>query len=341
MKKYKNGFILGKFCPPTLGHYFLFDASAELVDNLTILVCVLSKETIPGELRYNWIKEYCSKYKHVNVVYVHEEVPQSPEEDDNFWNIWIDLFERNVPHDVDVFFSSEKYGYDVAEKLNIIHHPIDIERKKVPISATKVRNNPFDYWNFVPNNVKSYFIKRIAFLGPESVGKTTTSKKIAEYFNTEWVDEYGRYYCEEIKSDLVPDDFLNIAKGQIELEKSKINDANKVLICDTELITTKIFLDMYCPDCDISYHNKLSKLIEQQGVYDLYFLMDIDFEGVDDGTRRFLDKRKQHFETIKKELVSRGLEFVVISGSFEEKEKKIISEIEKLMKNSYICLYKE
>lgn len=340
MKKYKSGFILGKFCPPTLGHFYLFDSAADLSEKLTILVCVLSKEIIPGELRYDWIKNYCSKYNHVDVVYVNEDVPQAPEESDDFWSIWVDLLKRNIPSDVDVFFSSENYGYDVADKLGIIHHPIDIERKKIPISATKIRNNPFEYWDFIPDNVKSYFIKRIAFLGPESTGKTTTSKKIAEHFNTNWVNEYGRYYCEEIKSDLNPDDFIDIAKGQIELEKIKKDNANKILICDTELITTKIFLDMYCPDCDVSCHDTLNSLIEQQGIYDLYFLMDIDFDGVNDGTRRFLDKRKQHFEVIKSELITRGIDFIVVSGSFEEKEKKIIMEIEKLMKNSYICLYK-
>lgn len=340
MKKYKQGFLLGKFSPLHLGHCYLFDTAADNCEHLTILMCALSKETIPGEIRYGWIKEYCSKYNHVNVVFVTEDVPQKSEEDENFWSIWVDLITRHTPKNIDVVFSSEQYGYEIAEKMNIMHYMVDIDRVKIPISATKIRSNPYEFWDFLLDNVKPYFVKRIAFLGPESVGKTTTSKKIAEHFNTEWVPEYGRYYCQNINSELVPSEFLDIANGQINLEKSKLNTANKILICDTELITTKIFLDLYCPGCDKMFHNEMENLIKKQEKYDLYILLDIDSEPINDGTRRFLNKRKLHFETIKNELINRGLNFTIISGSFKEKEEKIITEIEKLMKNSYICLYK-
>lgn len=40
-------------------------------------------------------------------------------------------------------------------------------------------------------------IIRVAFVGPESTGKTTLSQKLAEHFQTEWVPEYMRTYLQK------------------------------------------------------------------------------------------------------------------------------------------------
>jgi nicotinamide riboside kinase len=52
---------------------------------------------------------------------------------------------------------------------------------------------------------------------------------------------------------------------------------------------------------------------------------------VNDGTRAFEEIRPRQFERLKEELESRNLNYVIISGDFEERFQKAVSEIEKLL----------
>ena len=52
----KRGFILGKFMPPHAGHVTLIDAAQAMVDELTILLCSLPGDPIPGEERLEWMR---------------------------------------------------------------------------------------------------------------------------------------------------------------------------------------------------------------------------------------------------------------------------------------------
>ena len=118
-------------------------------------------------------------------------------------------------------------------------------------------------------------------------------------------------------------DISNISSNQIMLEDKEIIKSNKLFIYDTDLITTQIWSELYFGECpkwiiDESYR--------RQG--DLYFLMDIDFDWVDDGTREFPDKRKWFFERTKKELEKRKLNYYIISGSIEERLNKCIGIID-------------
>ena len=52
----KRGFLLGKFMPPHAGHLSLIRAARALVDELTVLVCWLPRDPIPGETRLQWMR---------------------------------------------------------------------------------------------------------------------------------------------------------------------------------------------------------------------------------------------------------------------------------------------
>jgi len=49
--------VLGKFMPLHKGHQHLIDTARLHSQLVTILVCSLSSEPIPGELRYKWMKQ--------------------------------------------------------------------------------------------------------------------------------------------------------------------------------------------------------------------------------------------------------------------------------------------
>jgi HTH-type transcriptional repressor of NAD biosynthesis genes len=98
-----RGLVLGKFLPYHAGHAHLIRSARAGVDALTVLVCSVAREPIPGGHRYQWVR---ASHPDCRVVHVSEEVPQAPEDDPAFWPIWIDLV-RRYAGDVDVVFTSE------------------------------------------------------------------------------------------------------------------------------------------------------------------------------------------------------------------------------------------
>lgn len=323
-KQYKKGFILGKFLPPHKGHLYLIQSALEQVEELTVLVCTIKKESIPGILRYQWLKELCPEAR---IVHVTDEVPSYPHEHPDFWNIWVTLLKREIDNDTEVFFSSEEYGFDVAEKLGIKHILIDKDRKTVPISGTAIRNNSFENWDFIPDPIKSFFVKRIVLTGPESTGKTVMAQLLASYYKTEWVEEYGRNYFVERNGKLVLEDIITIAKGQLKNEDEIARKANKLLFCDTDLIVTQIWSEIYFKKCP----PEVIKLNSERK-YNLYLLMDIDIPWENDGTREFPHLRQWHFNRLQEELERRGLNYIIVSGTYEERLRKAKDAIDKLVK---------
>src|SRR5918999_1016583 len=187
-----HGLVLGKFLPYHAGHAHLIRTARPQVDALTVLVCSLAREPIPGGHRYQWVR---ASHPDCRVVHVSEEVPQAPEDDPRFWDIWTDLIRRHAG-EVDVVFTSESYGDELAARLRARHVCVDATRGAVAVSGTAVRADPMAHWHYIPEVVRPYFVRRVAIVGAESVGKTTLARQLAERFDTVWVPEYGRAYCE-------------------------------------------------------------------------------------------------------------------------------------------------
>jgi NadR type nicotinamide-nucleotide adenylyltransferase len=227
---------------------------------------------------------------------------------------------------VDVFFSSEEYGDELARRMGIRHVMVDQSRSTVPISATKVRQNPYAQWAFVPEVVRPYYIKRIVLTGPESTGKSVLAQKLAEHYQTNWVEEYGRTYCERFGTDLDDLDFAHIAGGQLLLEDKAARQANRILFCDTDLIVTQIWGDIYLQHCP-------QWILEMNHVrrYDLFLLLGTDIPWVDDGTRGYAEVRQWQWQRLKEELESRNLPYVMINGNFAERFDRAVAAVDKLL----------
>ena len=104
---------------------------------------------------------------------------------------------------------------------------------------------------------------KVVLFGPESTGKTTLAKQLAGHYNTVWVPEYMRKYLQD-KLDTKqktsePEDIFPIAEGQMMLENKLAKKADKILICDTNLLETKVYAQIYFPDTDITVLNKYAQ----------------------------------------------------------------------------------
>ena len=84
-------------------------------------------------------------------------------------------------------------------------------------------------------------IKKVVLVGPESTGKSTLARRLAEHFNTVLVEEYGRIYCEKFGNDCDAMDHCHIAAGQLFLEEQALPNARHgLLICDTDCWLPKL-----------------------------------------------------------------------------------------------------
>ncbi len=116
---------------------------------------------------------------------------------------------------------------------------------------------------------------KIVITGAESCGKTTLANDLALHFDIPYVPEYAREYLEEIEKKNRKYDFedlTRIAQGQISTENKLTtalkNHKNQILICDTDLLTLKIWAEEKFGRCDAFILENIA-----QRHYDLYVLM--------------------------------------------------------------------
>jgi HTH-type transcriptional repressor of NAD biosynthesis genes len=151
----RTGFLLGKFLPLHRGHMHLIETARGRVERLTVLVCSLAREPIPGELRYQWVRDL---YPDVTVLHCAEELPSYPHEHPDFWNIWRAVVIRYCGGVApEVVFTSETYGDDLAVVLGARHECVDLARAAFPVSGTAVRADPRAHWAMLPPAVQAYY----------------------------------------------------------------------------------------------------------------------------------------------------------------------------------------
>ncbi len=172
---------------------------------------------------------------------------------------------------------------------------------------------------------------KIVLYGPESTGKTTLCKQLADHYNTLWVPEYMRDYLQEKwdnnKETCTYDDLLPIAIGQMNLENKTVEKANTILFCDTNLLELKTYSEAYYDG--IAPKNLLKFSLEN--VYDLYLLTYIDTPWTPDDLRDKPQEREEMFFRFKESLEKNNLEYVIIKGDKTTRLQEAITIIDRLI----------
>ena len=168
--------------------------------------------------------------------------------------------------------------------------------------------------------------KKVAVTGPESTGKSTLANSLAGFFSEPFVDEYAREYLNGLDRKYEESDLLNIAKGQVALEKAVRKEPENFLFLDTELINIKIWSLHKFGRCDEFILNNIAK----QKI-ELYLLCDIDIPWEYDPLRENPDQREYFFNWFIKELEDYGFNYKVISGNHEERLKSAVDAVKMLV----------
>lgn len=319
MKDHKVGLTLGKFAPFHKGHQLLIETAINEVDELIVLIYDDPVINIPLAIRASWIREIYPDIVVIEGVNSPNDTGYTAEimkiQEDYVLSI---LGNRNISH----FYSSEPYGVHMSVALNAINRQVDVSRNTVPISATKIRKDPFENKNFIHPKVYSDLITKVVLLGAPSTGKTTLAEKLAIHFDTQWMPEYGREYWEkhQINKRLTLEDLLKIAEVHIEREDALVLQSNRFLFSDTNAITTYLF--------SLDYHgNALEELKDlakrAENRHDIIFVCDTDIPYDDTWDRSGDVKRKVFQEKIIEDLNDRNLKYYMIKGTVAERIEQV------------------
>ena len=260
------------------------------------------------------------------VIHLTDEIPQHPSEHPDFWDIWLEALKRILPFKSDHVFASEDYGLKLAEILGGRFVPVDKARSIVPVSGTAIRNDPMGNWRFLPRCVRPHYVRRICIIGPESTGKSTLAAKLAERFETAMAPEYARTLLESQGGRIELTDIERIARGQAACENAVARNANKVLICDTDLLTTKIWSEMLFGSCPpwVAAEAERRK-------YDLYLLTDVDVPFVADPVRYLPEQREAFLSRCRQELDTRGRRHVLLNGDWDRRFELACGAVEEVL----------
>lgn len=323
-----RGLVIGKFYPPHKGHKYLIDTARQGVDFLSVIVCSKADQTIPAQLRAQWLRDIHPDIDEIKII---ESTDDELPEDDS--KAWADATIDWLGYSPDIVYTSESYGDAYAAYMGSEHVSVDKFRSKFPISGTEVRTSPLAHSEFLEPIVRQHFVKRICVLGAESTGTTTISQALAEHYKTEWVPEYGRTYTEQKYAktkdpEWSSDEFAHIATTQNTQEDEAALAANKLLICDTNSLVTNVWHQHFMG----SSSDQVAKLADGR-TYDLYLITSPDFPFVQDGFREDDAVRQQMHNQFIELLNSQNLPYVLLSGSHKQRLRTASRSIDQLIQS--------
>ena len=319
----KRGLVIGKFMPIHKGHIALIDFAATYCDELIVSMSYTSSDSIDPQLRLDWIKNIFKDQPRIKPAIIIDDFDDDTLPLPERTKAWANRMQEVYPS-IDIVFSSEEYGTYFAENLNSKHKSFDPGRNQVPVSSTLIRTNPFTNWEYIPDEVRPFFVKKICFYGSESTGKSTMAKRMAEMYHTEFVPEVARELI--TSNDFTSDDIIRIGFAQTQRVIDQAKIANKILFCDTDVITTQIYSQHYLKVIPPVLYD-----LEKQIHYDHYLLFDIDVAWVADDLRDLGNQRSEMHEVFKRALDGRNINYLKVQGSYEEREKFIRAVIDKML----------
>ncbi len=167
-------------------------------------------------------------------------------------------------------------------------------------------------------------VRKVCVIGPECTGKTVLSEALATRLKTVWVAEYARAYLNKLNKPYNESDLIKIAHGQLRMEDEWLYDANKILVCDTNLMVIKVWSEFKYGKCDKAI---LDLIAERK--YDLYLLTYIDIPWMSDPLREHPDKREELYNIYLREMKSQGVPFVEVKGNEQQRLEQALEAIAK------------
>lgn len=346
MEHFRSGLVVGKFAPLHLGHELLIRRALASCERLHILSYTQPEfEGCAPAVRQRWLRQRFPAAASCVLgeaqlrdgalsPYGFDAVPHNDEPASTHRRFVGAVCVHHLGVRIDAVFTSEDYGDGFAAELTrfyrqtdadyppITHVCVDLARAEVAISGTRVRADVHGAREYLAPEVYATFVERVVLLGGESTGKSTLAQALAQHFDTELVEEYGRELWVERAGDLRYEDMLTIAREQVRRERAARVRAKRYLFCDTSALTTLF----YSGEMFGSVASELQQLARRG--YHHTFLCAPDFDFVQDGTRRDASFRAQQHDWYRRELARRGFAYTEVTGTVAERVAQVVRRLD-------------
>lgn len=332
--RYKTGMYGGSFNPLHLGHVDCILQAASLCEQLYLVLSVgLRREEIPYRVRYRWLYQLTKHLGNVHILVLEDEAPAKQDYTQEDQRRDSQKIQEWIGQKIDVVFCGSDYGagsfWDVCYPESQLYI---FPRNE--ISSTKIRENPYRRWDWIPRLVRPYYVKKVLLMGGESTGKSTLTIHLAHRFNTNYVEEVGRELSERSGTDLMmlSQDFTEILLAHKLRELEAIQSSDRVLFIDTDALVTQFYMG-FLSDPDIERNRALSDAIDRLNSYDLILFLEPDVAFVQDGDRSqvIAGDREKYSRQIKDLLEGHGKSYVCIRGDYQSRYQQAVRAVEKLL----------
>lgn len=300
-----HALLVGKFLPVHQGHQPLFDAARAHCTRTTIVLERRWDDPIPWDVRWRWLVETCPWAR---VVVSEASMPPRPGEQRASIEAWVAALNELAPEVSHVFAGDpDRFGIAAALGAEFVH----IDRTGTAVQGVQIRQDPWLHWDLLVPAARPWFMRTVALVGGESVGKSTLSEQIAKAYTTSWVDEYGRTFTTGVPHHAWTElDAVLVTDGQQVLIREAQRRARGLCVSDTEAIVTAIWTEWLRQPVPAHVWD-----VAARQPIDLYLLCEPDLAWVADGVRVMSSDRDWFHDRLIFHLDRLGKPWVRISGS--------------------------
>ncbi|MFN2386463.1 MAG: AAA family ATPase [Thermoanaerobaculia bacterium] len=169
--------------------------------------------------------------------------------------------------------------------------------------------------------------RRVVVTGSESTGKTTLAASLAAHYGTVWSPEYVRDYVAVRNAPVRAEDVEAIARGQMRVEDALAGGSARLVIHDTDLLSTAVYSLHYFGECPAWIEEEVTRRRA-----DLYLLAGIDAPWVADANQRDRGGRREEMHALFREaLARRGFPAVELGGPHDTRLAAAIRAIDAIL----------
>jgi len=332
--KYNCGMYGGSFNPLHIGHVHCMIEAANQCKKLIIVISEgVNRCEIDIRIRYRWVYQLTKHIGNVKIFILSDNAKTKEEYTDEYWNSDAEKVKAFAGEPIDAVFCGSDYDnqsfwtkcYPEARLIII---------KRNGISSTAIRKDIYGHWEWIPFVVRPYYVKKVLVIGGESTGKSTLTINLANYYNTNYLEEVGRDLSERSGTDrmMIPNDFTDILLQHKTHEIKAVKTSNRILFEDTDCLITLFYIG-FLDGNQRENNTVLAEAIAHLNSYDLVLFLDPDIPFVQDGDRSEIiaADREKYSNTIKEIYQKHGFHFEIINGNYQQRFKKAIQLIDSLL----------
>jgi HTH-type transcriptional regulator, transcriptional repressor of NAD biosynthesis genes len=239
----KTGIVIGKFFPLHKGHIALFNRSLYFCDRL--LVVVFGNYPCRFTLGSSFDVVFDS-FKGITQLEFNS--------NEGISRIYADHLKKN--YSFDIILGNEQYARYMAEYIGCEYQIINTD---VPYHATDIRNDIFNKFDCIADQVKPCFTLKACLIGTGSTYKSTLAESLGkQYINSIVVPEYGKdFVASNLDKDLSllrKKHFDMITNTHSNMLQQAIGNT-PVVIMDTDFLTSMFWCKKYFGSTNKSWEN--------------------------------------------------------------------------------------